>query len=213
MKCKKCGLQNVENAEFCSSCGEKLEKKKKSYTFLWIILGIVLVVLLIFAITKLINRFDDPFDSIDDLIKMEDNTVNNTDNYKDITCYLKLEENESDEYSAYMQVKVLFDDQDKINDLYFKGTIQMKNYDPNDYTFKVTKKIVSVVLNTMKISFQKDFKKYKFKTIDEDDKLSVMFKITDGYYEAINNNLSTIAESKDDILNAFKNEGYTCSIK
>ena len=153
MKCKKCGQQNIEKTRFCSNCGEKLEKKKKSYTFLWIILGIILMITLIFVITKLINRFDDPFDSIDDLIKMEDNTINNTNNYKDITCYLKINENKDDEYNSYIQVKVLFDEQDKINDLYFKGIIQMKNYDPYDYTFKITKKIVSIVLNTMKVSF------------------------------------------------------------
>ena len=182
MKCKKCGQQNIEKTRFCSNCGEKLEKKKKSYTFLWIILGIILMITLIFVITKLINRFDDPFDSIDDLIKMEDNTINNTNNYKDITCYLKINENKDDEYNSYIQVKVLFDEQDKINDLYFKGIIQMKNYDPVDYTFKITKKIVSIVLNTMKVSFEKDFQKYKFKTIDEEDKLSVKFRITDGYY-------------------------------
>lgn len=210
MKCKDCGCDNARNASFCTKCGKKISNKKK---ITYIFLGIICVIISYFVIVNLMNRFDDPFDSLDNLVKIEDNTVNNTIDYKDITCFLKLEESSDDEYSAYMQIKVLFDNNDKINGLYFKGTVQMKNYDPDDFTFKLTKKIVSAMLNSMRKSYQKDFKKYKFRTLDDKDKLSVMFKITDGYYEAINNNLSTIAESKDDILKALKNEGYTCSIK
>lgn len=216
MKCKKCGYENAQSSEFCAKCGEKLsnkDKKKKTFIILGVILGIIVIVISYFVIVRLINKFDDPFESVDELSKMEDNTINNDIDYKDITCYFQLEESIEDEFNAYVQIKVLFDDQDKINDLYFKGTVQMKNYDPDDFTFKITKKILTTVLNGMKRSYQEDFKKYKFMTIDDKDKLSVLFRITDGYYEAINNNLSTMAESKDDILNALKNEGYTCSIK
>ena len=67
---------------------------------------------------------------------------------------------------------------DKISDMYFKGTVQMKEYDPESPTFAISQKIVSGLLYVIQQTYEEQFKNFKVITKEGTDKYSVTFKIT-----------------------------------
>lgn len=214
MKCNKCGFENENNSEFCAKCGSVLPKKnKKLFIILGVIFCIIAIIVSYFVIRNLKNKFDDPFESIDELSKLEDNTDGFGDNYKEITCYSKEDLSSNGEYDTILQIKIFFDENDKVNDLYFKGTNRIPNYNPDDTKSRLAKKLIVFTVKYLSDEYKKQFINYKLMVDDKDDKITFVFKITDNYYEAINNNFSTIVESKNDILNAFKDQGYICNLK
>lgn len=117
---------------------------------------------------------------------------------------------EDDEYKTITQIKLSFDENDKINDMYFKSTIEAKNYNPNDPSFAITQKLISGTLFVMKHVYKKQFKYYKVTTKEETCKYSVTFKILKNYYDALNNSLEINAKSKADIIKSIQEKGYVC---
>lgn len=130
------------------------------------------------------------------------------DKFSSFVCHYVEEDNE---YRTVTQIKLSFDKKDKINDMYFKGTIQMKNYNPDDPSFAIAQKIVSGLLYIMQHAYEEQFKYFKVITHEETDKYSVTFKITKNYYDALNNSLELDAETKYDIIKSIQAEGYICS--
>ncbi len=128
----------------------------------------------------------------------------------DISTFTCSKIEEDDQYTTVQQVKISFDSKDKIFNLFFKGTIQMKNYDPNNPTFSISKKIVSGLLKIMQKKYEKQFQNFKLITHDKDDKYSVTFKITKDYYKALNNSFNINGESKNDIIKSIRNNGFAC---
>ncbi len=133
--------------------------------------------------------------------------------YKEISCFTKVNDAEDDDLVTYAQILVRFDNRDKINDLYFKGTLKLKNYDPNDKTFYITQKILSAGLYVLQKTYEEEYKNFKIITKEGKDKYSVTLKIIDDYYTELNKNFKEEVTTKKDILNALKKEGYTCIVK
>lgn len=129
------------------------------------------------------------------------------DSFSSFVCHYV---EDDDEYRTVTQIKLSFDKKDKINDMYFKGTIQMKNYNPDDPSFVIAEKIVSGLLYMMQHAYEEQFKYFKVITQEGTDKYSVTFKITRNYYDALNNSLELNAETKYDIVKSIQAEGYTC---
>ena len=50
VECKKCGIKNLDNAQYCQECGENLKKKESSSSTTTLILVGILIVVLIFIV-------------------------------------------------------------------------------------------------------------------------------------------------------------------
>lgn len=129
------------------------------------------------------------------------------DRYSSFVCY-QIEEDE--EYKTVTQVKLSFDKKDEISDMYFKGTIQMKNYDPENPAFVIAQKVVSGLLYVMQETYEEKFKHFKVMTEEGTDKYSVTFKVTKDYYDALNNSISLNGEDKYSIVKSIQAEGFNC---
>lgn len=127
--------------------------------------------------------------------------------YSSFVCH-QIEEDS--EYKTVTQVKLSFDKKDKISDMYFKGTIQMKNYDPDNPAFAIAQKVVSGLLYVMQETYKDQFKHFKIITESGTDKYSVTFKITKDYYNALNNSINLNGEDKYSIIKSIQSEGFTC---
>ena len=97
--------------------------------------------------------------------------------------------------------------------MYFKGTIQLKNYNPDDPSFKIAQKVVSGLLYVMQKTYEEQFQYFKVITTEGEDKYSVTFKITKDFYEALNNSFELSSENKYEIVKELKSTGYTCSFE
>lgn len=113
-------------------------------------------------------------------------------------------------YKTVLQIKLSFDKKDAINEMYFKGTIQMLNYDPSNPTFKVAQKVVSGLLNVMKNAYEEKFRYYDILTKEGTDKYSVTFKVKKNYYEALRNSLDIKSNNKTDIIKELQGSGFIC---
>lgn len=132
------------------------------------------------------------------------------DNYSSFVCH-QIEEDS--EYKTVTQVKLSFDKKDKISDMYFKGTIQMKNYDPENPAFAIAQKVVSGLLLVMQQTYEEQFKYFRVITEEGTDKYSVTFKITKNYYDALNNSINLNGEDKYSIVKSIQEEGFTCKFE
>jgi len=132
------------------------------------------------------------------------------DDYSSFVCH-QIEEDA--EYKTVTQVKISFDKKDKISDMYFKGTIQMKNYDPDNPAFAIAQKVVSGLLYVMQETYEEQFKYFKVITEEGTDKYSVTFKITKNYYEALNNSITLNGEDKYSIVKSIQSDGFTCKFE
>lgn len=130
------------------------------------------------------------------------------DDFSSFSCY-KVEDNSS--HSVVTQIKLSFSKKDKINDMYFKGTIRLKNYDANDPAYKTAKNIVSGLFKLMQIAYEEQFKYFKVMTEEQDDRYMITFKITKNYYDALNNSLKINGQTKYDIVREIEAEGFTCN--
>lgn len=128
--------------------------------------------------------------------------------FSSFDCYYI--EDDDDVYRTVSQIKLDFNKNDKISDMYFKGTIQMKNYNPDDPSFAIAQKIVSSLLYVTKHTYEEQFKHFKVIIQEGTDKYSVTFKITKNYYKALSNSLELNAETKYDIVKAIQAKGYIC---
>ena len=132
----------------------------------------------------------------------------NINDFNSFSCY-QVEDNSS--YNVVTQIKLSFSKKDKINDMYYKGTIRLKNYDANDPAYKTAKNIVSGVFRLMQIAYKEQFKYFKVITEEQDDRYMITFKITKNYYDALNNSLKIKGQTKYDIIREIEAEGFTCN--
>ena len=142
------------------------------------------------------------YDSSSLNLKTLSNAVN------DVECY----QVETDEDTrTVFQYGLSFDD-GKLSTMYFKGTIQMLDYDENNPAYRIARGVAKAGVWAMRAQYKKEFKRYKFFTIDEGDKIGVLFKITKNPFEALKAEFNGIEDNKDSIINAIRNEGYTCTV-
>jgi hypothetical protein len=130
--------------------------------------------------------------------------------FSSFTCY---QVEEDADYKDVYQIKVSFDKNNKVSDMYFKGTIQLKNYNPDDPSFKIAQKVVSGLLYVMQKTYEEQFQYFKVFTTEDEDKYSVTFKITKDFYEALNNGFELGSEDKYEIVKELKSTGFTCSFE
>ena len=138
------------------------------------------------------------------------NQLGSKEHFSSMSCY---QVEDSDMFKTVTQVKLDFDEEDKPEDMYLKGTIQMKNYDPNDPAFKIAKTTVKGLLFVMKQKYKQELKSVRVSTMDDNDKFSILFKVKKDYYDAIKNSFNTESESKYDIATSIENEGFTCEYR
>lgn len=118
---------------------------------------------------------------------------------------------EDDEWYNVYQIKVGFDNNSKLNEMYFKGTYKIKNYtEENSLAFSITKKIVSGLLYTMEKAYTEQFKYVDTIINESDDEYSVTFKITKNYYDALNRSFSISGDQKLEIIKSIQAEGFVC---
>ena len=119
-----------------------------------------------------------------------------------------VEDNSS--YNVITQIKLSFDKKGKINDMYYKGTIRLKEFAPDDPAYKIAKNLVSGAFKLMQIAYKEQFKYFKVITEEQDDKYMITFKITKNYYDALNNSLKIKGQTKYDIISEIEVEGFIC---
>ena len=132
----------------------------------------------------------------------------NIDEFKSFMCY-QVEDNSN--YNVITQLMLSFNKKDKINDMYYKGTIKLKGYDADDPAYRTAKNIVSGVFKLMQIAYKEQFKYFKVITEEQDDKYMITFKITKNYYDALNNSLKIKGQTKHDIISEIEANGFTCN--
>ena len=132
----------------------------------------------------------------------------NVDDFNSFMCY-QVEDNST--YNVITQLKLSFNRKDKINDMYYKGTIRLKNYDANDPAYKTAKNIVSGAFRLMQIAYKEQFKNFKVITEEQDDRYMITFKITKNYYDALNNSMKIKGQTKHDIIKEIEANGFTCN--
>ena len=131
----------------------------------------------------------------------------NINDFTDFSCY-QVEDNSS--YNVITQIKLSFNKKDKIDDMYVKGTIRLKEFAPDDPAYKIAKNLVSGAFRLMQIAYKEQFKYFRVITEEQDDKYMITFKITKNYYDALNNSMKINGQSKFDIITEIEGEGFTC---
>ncbi|MBR4830482.1 MAG: zinc ribbon domain-containing protein [Bacilli bacterium] len=118
---------------------------------------------------------------------------------------------ENEEYikSTY-QILVSFDNNDEVNDLYVKGTVEMDEDNP---AFKIAKTVTSGLIIVLKQKYKEQFGKITLRTYDEGNKYIILGRIKDDYYTALKNSFDKEVTTKEEIFDAIQNEGYTCQYK
>lgn len=129
------------------------------------------------------------------------------DSSSSFVCQLK---EEDDTFNEYTQIKLSFDKKEKINEFYVKYFIQIKNYDPDDPTFELTQKLVSGMIQTIKLLYEEEFKYYQIITTEGKTKYSITFKVLKDYYNALSSGLDIEASNKYDIIREIESDGYKC---
>ncbi len=138
-------------------------------------------------------------------IKKLEDLVNNS-NY--LSCHMVEDDSE---YSTITQIKISYDKSDKINDMYLKATLKIKNYEEDKEVYDFSKSIVSGIIYIMQATYEKQLKYFKVRTEEEDDEFSLIFKVTKDFNNALSNSLNMKYVSKYELAKDFLNDGYTCN--
>ncbi len=152
-----------------------------------------------------INGTKTPTVTADSLnIKKETRDIND---FNSFICS-SVEDNSS--YNVITQLKLSFNKKGKIDDMYYKGTIRLKEFAPDDPAYKFAKNLVSGAFKLMQIAYKEQFKYFKVITEEQDDRYMITFKITKNYYDALNNSLKIKGQTKYDIISEIEGEGFIC---
>ena len=103
-----------------------------------------------------------------------------------------------------------FDNNDEVNDLYVKGTVEMDEDNP---AFKIAKTVTSGLIIVLKQKYKEQFGKITLRTYDEGNKYIILGRIKNDYYTALKNSFDKEVTTKEEIFDAIQNEGYTCQYK
>lgn len=115
-----------------------------------------------------------------------------------------------DEFKTLLQIKLAFKEE-KVSDMYFKMTLQLLNYDPNDKTFLLSQQLVSGMFEVMKQSYEELFENFKIIAKESPEEYAVTFKLTDDFYKALRNSFELDGEDKYSIIRSIEKEGFACS--
>ncbi len=140
----------------------------------------------------------------DGLKKEKDNNLPLEEN----TCY-QVEDN--DLFKTVYQVKYGLDDEGKLNEMYIKGSIRIKNYDPKDPAFKIAKNTVNALMLGIRVKYKQMLKNVRIKTYDTGDTYTILFKVTKGYDEAFRNNFGSDPGTKEEIKSIIQSKGFICN--
>jgi hypothetical protein len=124
-----------------------------------------------------------------------------------IMCY-QIEDSEM--FKTVYQVKVDFNKEEKISEMYVKGTIRMKNYDPNNPAFNIAKRVVNGLIFAMRLQYKEKLKSVKISTTETDDTYTLLFKVKDNFDQAFGNNFESVPTSKEDAINIITSKGFIC---
>ena len=114
------------------------------------------------------------------------------------------------EFKTVTQVKISFDENNEVNDMYARGSIVMKNYDPNDPTYKFAKGVVSGLVFVLKKQYKQQFGNVSFRTKDSGQVYSITAHVKSDYMTAIKNSLEKDVSTREDIIEGFRAEGFIC---
>ncbi len=140
----------------------------------------------------------------DGLKKKKDNNLPQEEN----TCY-QIEDN--DLFKTVYQVKYGLDDEGKLNEMYIKGSILMKNYDPNDPSFKLAKNVVNSLILGIRVKYKQILKNVRISTQDLGDTYTILFKVTKDFDEAFKNNFGSYPGTKEEIKFVIQAKGFICN--
>lgn len=129
-------------------------------------------------------------------------------NQSSFECY-QIEENE--DWFNISQLRIGFDKNSRLNEMYFKGTYKIKDYDDNDVAFDIAKRIVSGMLHVMEKSYKSLFKHVDTIITEEEDEYSVTFKIKKNYYDALKGTFDITSQDKLEIIESIRSSGFSCS--
>lgn len=132
---------------------------------------------------------------------------------KDCSAIVCHEIKEDAQHKEVTQLKVSFDENDKMVDMYVKGTIKMKNYDPNNPAFEIAEKITSGLFYAMEQTYKEKFKYFKSMITSEGDTYSITVKVTKNFYEALGNDYKLSGEDKYEIAKSIQEEGMICKFE
>jgi hypothetical protein len=124
-----------------------------------------------------------------------------------IVCY-NVENDE--QYTTVAQVKISFDKNDEVNDMYARGTVIMNNYNPDDPAYKIAKSVTSGLIFLLKRQYKKELGAVNLQTKDEGAKYIITAHVKKDYYKAISNSFDTQATTKEEIKTEIEKQGYTC---
>ena len=139
----------------------------------------------------------------DGLKKAKDNNLPLEEN----TCY-QVEDN--DIFKTVYQVKYGLDDDGKLNAMYFKGSIRIKNYDPRDPSFKIAKNTVNALMLGIRVKYKQMLQNVRISTHDLGDTYTILFKVTKDYDEAFRNSFDSDPGTKEEIKAAIQSKGFIC---
>ena len=125
----------------------------------------------------------------------------------DVMCY-QIEDDT--EFKTVTQVKISFDENNEVNDMYARGSIVMKNYDPNDPTYKFAKGVVSGLVFVLKKQYKQQFGNVSFRTKDSGQVYSITAHVKSDYMTAIKNSLEKDVSTREEIIEGFRAEGFIC---
>ena len=138
------------------------------------------------------------------------NLKKETRDINDFNSFICSSVEDNSSYNVITQIKLSFDKKGKINDMYYKGTIRLKEFAPDDPAYRIAKNLVSGAFKLMQIAYKEQFKYFKVITEEQDDKYMITFKITKNYYDALNNSLKIKGQTKYDIISEIEGEGFIC---
>lgn len=135
-------------------------------------------------------------------------SLENINKYNTFVCH---QVEDRGNYRSIIQVKLSFNKKGKVSDMYVKGTTQIKNYNPDDPSFEMAKKITTEALRLLQKTYEKQFKYYDVITYDDKDRYSVTFRVLRNQYEALNSALDVEGETKASIIQSIQADGFSCS--
>lgn len=152
MKCKNCGYENIQSAKFCSNCGNKQQKngnKKVIIISFCVLIFIIALVCIIVNLVKKSNSFEDPFESVDDIVS--NNSLISIEKYDNTESILhalnkSYEENKitADEY--IMQLAYSIYDREMLDDKY--SDMEVGLFEPNQLFEKAVELVDSLSPST-----------------------------------------------------------------
>ncbi len=129
---------------------------------------------------------------------------------KDKNSYICEWEEYDDTLNKVYQLKIGFDNKNKINELYLKGTLILNDYEENKVLNEISKKITTVMVNALAQKYKKELKYTDMKINDLEDRYTILIRVNKDYERALKNSFDVVDYKKTNIIKKFINDGYNC---